>query len=307
MVKGEDSIRRKKNKAARKKLGRKESVSARVAAISATKSAASLANAAYPRACALASLLRDRYRSKKDTQFVDDDDALTCKSKSYAKKLAKGADNAKKDQRGQKRKSGVKVVKVDNNTDDEKAKPVKNGDLVNAHKGKDEITSTRPSKVVLLCLNTILNALQNDYVSDGEGDMPFFANSWGIDFLKYYASGNDMLLVGGSCPTAQQIAWIVSAAADSVQKMEIGGFSTPVPFLLYIVPSQVRAIEVRRSVCKPLKGVGLHTVSVHSGVGIEHQIHGLKTPERLLELVSLKAVSIYRVSLMVVDKLEPEN
>lgn len=30
-----------------------------------------------------------------------------------------------------------------------------------------------------------------------------------------------------------------------------------------------------RGVCKPLKAVGIHTVSLHSGASIDHQINGL--------------------------------
>ncbi|CAM8964779.1 unnamed protein product [Rhodiola kirilowii] len=326
MVKGEDSIRRKKNKATRKKLSRKESVSARVAAIIATKKRRKAGKRRISEGMCFGlptpdDPFRDRYRGKKDTDFVDDD-VLTARAKRHLKKILKdGDDDAEKNNHEHKKK----VVKADNHVDKKslgkkgKVKPVGNDELghANGQQKKTKISSIRPSKVLLLCLNTIQSALQNDCVSDGEGDkdMPFFASGWGIEFLKYYSSGNDVLLVGGSCPSANQIAWIVSAAADSIQNMESGGHSTPSPFLLYIVPSQNRACEVR-TVCKPLKGVGLHTVSVHPGVSVERQIHGLKscepefvvsTPERLLELVSLKAIDISTVSLMVVDKLDPES
>uniref|UniRef100_A0A0A9CLW2 Uncharacterized protein n=1 Tax=Arundo donax TaxID=35708 RepID=A0A0A9CLW2_ARUDO len=84
------------------------------------------------------------------------------------------------------------------------------------------------------------------------------------------------------------------------------------PFLLYLVPSQEKATQVR-SICKPLKPFGIHSVSLHPGASIEHQISGLKScepeflissPERLLELVSLKAIDISNVSTQVVDGLK---
>ncbi|KAL6124728.1 hypothetical protein ACLB2K_077239 [Fragaria x ananassa] len=90
------------------------------------------------------------------------------------------------------------------------------------------------------------------------------------------------------------------------------GPSATSPFLLFLVASQEKAAKIR-SVCKPLKVLGIHTVSIHPGASLDHQIQGLKssepefmisTPERLLELLSLKAIDLSGVSWLMVDGLE---
>lgn len=202
---------------------------------------------------------RDRYRGKNDSEF---DDAVTAKAKSRLKKILKEEDddndsgkmNLREQKKSKKRKSGEKSIGEADNSIDKKMlrgegrkKSGENVEMIKANghlQKKAKISSIRPSKVLLLCLNTIQNSLQNDYASDGEGDRPFFTSSWGMEFLKNYSSGNDMLVIGGSPPSLEQIAWIVSTAADTIQSMENEGLSTPAPFMLYIVPSQTRAIEV---------------------------------------------------------------
>ncbi|KAF5959342.1 hypothetical protein HYC85_000551 [Camellia sinensis] len=142
-----------------------------------------------------------------------------------------------------------------------------------------------PSKFLILCLNSIQTALEQDGFFNTEEDKPLFVDTWGIEFWKSYSVGKDILETSGACSTIEQIAWMASTAADTIV----------------------------RSACKPLKALGIHTVSLHPGASIDHQIHGLKscepeflvsTPERLLELLSLKAIDISGVSLLVVDGLE---
>jgi superfamily II DNA/RNA helicase len=109
-----------------------------------------------------------------------------------------------------------------------------------------------------------------------------------------------------------QTAWLVSTACDIIARKERHGMVVSCPFLLYLVSSQDKAAQVR-SICKPLKPLGIHSVSLHPGASIEHQISGLKTcepefliatPERLLNLVSLKAIDISGVSMLVIDGLK---
>ncbi|XP_019192260.1 PREDICTED: uncharacterized protein LOC109186640 [Ipomoea nil] len=166
-----------------------------------------------------------------------------------------------------------------------------------------------PSKFLLLCLNTIQNAMLHDGVSNDKGGKPFFAHSWGIEFWKRYSSGKDILDTRQAHSSIEQIAWIASAAADTIAKKEKEGLSLTNPFLLYLVPSQEKAAKVRQ-ICKPLKTLGIHTISLHPGASMDHQIQGLKscepefviaTPERLQELVSCNAINISGVSLLVVD------
>ncbi|XP_057789398.1 uncharacterized protein LOC131006241 [Salvia miltiorrhiza] len=169
-----------------------------------------------------------------------------------------------------------------------------------------------PSKFLIMCLNTIQSALHNGAALSGGKDKPLFASAWGLEFWNCYCAGIDVLEASGADSKREQISWIASTAADIISMKEKEGVSFTGPFLLYLVPSQEKASEVR-GVCKPLKGLGVHTVSLHSGASIDHQINGLNncepeflvsTPERLLEVLSLNAVDISGVSLLVVDGLE---
>ncbi|XP_011101646.2 ATP-dependent RNA helicase DBP3 [Sesamum indicum] len=169
-----------------------------------------------------------------------------------------------------------------------------------------------PSKFLIMCLNSIQKALENGGALSSEGEKPLFANAWGLEFWNCYCTGKDVLETTGAGATVEQIAWMASTAADTISMKEKEGLSLSGPFLLYLVPSQEKASKVRQ-VCKPLKALGILTVSLHSGASIDHQISGLKscepeflvsTPERLLELLSLKAVDISGVSLLVIDGLE---
>lgn len=169
-----------------------------------------------------------------------------------------------------------------------------------------------PSKFLLMCLNSIQDSLLGDGELSKEQGEPLFANSWGVKFWYSYSLGHDVLEKSGTSASVEQIAWMASSAADSISRMEKEGVSFRSPFLLFLVPSQEKAVKVR-SVCKPLKASGIHTVILHPGTSMKHQIDGLQkcepeflvaTPERLWELISLKAVDISAVSLLVVDAID---
>ncbi|CAI9780085.1 unnamed protein product [Fraxinus pennsylvanica] len=168
-----------------------------------------------------------------------------------------------------------------------------------------------PSKFLMMCLNTIQNSLENVGALKIE-DGPLFATEWGVEFWNCYSSRKDVLEMSGADSTREQIAWMASAAADTITRKENEGLSFNSPFHLFLVPSLDKAFEVRL-VWKPLEAVGIYTLSLHSGTSIEKQIHRLKscepeflvsTPERLLDLLSLKAVDISEVSFLVIDGLE---
>ncbi|GAB2286931.1 hypothetical protein Dimus_021319 [Dionaea muscipula] len=168
-----------------------------------------------------------------------------------------------------------------------------------------------PSKYFFLCLKSIRNSFLGDGELSTDQEKSIIYDEWGVQFWKCYSAGFDVMETSGTNPTVQQIAWIASAAADSIANKEKEGGSFSRPFLLYLVPSQKDAVKVR-SVCKPLKSLGVHTVCLHPGASVDHQIHGLKscepeflvaTPERLWELVSFKAIDISGVSLLVMDGL----
>ncbi|CAN4115046.1 unnamed protein product [Withania somnifera] len=167
-----------------------------------------------------------------------------------------------------------------------------------------------PSKFLILCLKNIQEGLQQDGAfNDGE-DKPLFVHKWGIEFWKYFTHGKDIIGTNQSHATTEQIAWVAAMAADAISRKEKDGLSIcNSPFLLFLVPSQEKAVKVRK-ICKPLKALGIHTVSLHPGASIDHQIQGLKncepeflisTPERLQEIFSCGAIEISDVSFLVID------
>lgn len=103
-----------------------------------------------------------------------------------------------------------------------------------------------PSKNLIMCLNTIQNALQQDEASPTVGDRPFFANEWGIEFWNSYTNGKDVFETNGDDSTIEKIAWMTSTAADIISMKEKEGLSFNGPFLLYLIPSQEKANKVCR-------------------------------------------------------------
>ncbi|XP_022744807.1 uncharacterized protein LOC111295543 [Durio zibethinus] len=163
------------------------------------------------------------------------------------------------------------------------------------------------SKYLILCLKAIKDALHHDGTYNSEEDKPLFVNTWGLEFWKCYSARKDILETSGSSSDVEQIAWIASTAADVISRREIEGILVAGPFLLFLVPSKEKALKVH-SLCKPLKGQGIYAVSLHPGASIDHQISGLQscepeflvsTPERLLQLVSLKAIDVSGVLMLV--------
>lgn len=165
-----------------------------------------------------------------------------------------------------------------------------------------------PSKFLITCLDEVQKSLKKD--GDLFREKPFFVHPWGIAFWNSYSHGKDVIETSCAEARVEQIAWVAATSTDAIARKEKEGQSFPGPFLIFIVPSQERASKVRQ-ICKSLKDCGIRTVSLHSGASIDHQIHGLEscepefvvsTPERLLELVSLKAIDITGVSMLVIEE-----
>lgn len=109
----------------------------------------------------------------------------------------------------------------------------------------DNEVSDFPSKFVFWCLSAIENALRHDDAyTDGEGNS-FFLNPWGLEFSKHFSTGKDLIDTSGTFATTEQIAWMVSAAADIFVRKEKQGLSLDTPFLLFLVPSEKKAGQVR--------------------------------------------------------------
>uniref|UniRef100_A0A0A9B2C3 DEAD/DEAH-box helicase domain-containing protein n=1 Tax=Arundo donax TaxID=35708 RepID=A0A0A9B2C3_ARUDO len=179
-----------------------------------------------------------------------------------------------------------------------------------AARDEGSVDYDRPSKFLVVCLNAIRDAVAPE---DGGGRI-HGAGDWGVELWRCCSAAApcDVVDTSGACATLEQTAWLVSTACDIVTRKERLGVFVPCPFLLYLVPSREKALQVR-SICKPLKPLGIHSVSLHPGASIEHQMSGLRscepeflisTPERLLELVSLKAIDVSNVSMLVVDGLK---
>ncbi|TVU26940.1 hypothetical protein EJB05_29516, partial [Eragrostis curvula] len=305
MAKGDDALARKRNKVRRKRMRNSENaVSERVAAIIASKRRR---KAGKRRGCEgmCFSLptpddpFNDRHGKKRkveepaDDDAPADDDGAAAEDDDIVPKKAKKDLNAKKKPPQPTAKAKPKALR-ERETETEEGR----------------VDYDRPSKFLVVCLNAI-----RDAVAPGDGGSGIHgAGDWGVELWRSCSSPApcDVLDTSGACASLEQTAWLVSTACDIVARKERLGMVVSCPFLLYLVPSQEKATQVR-TICKPLKPLGIHSVSLHPGASIERHISGLKscepefliaTPERLLELVSVKAIDISNVSMLVVDGLK---
>lgn len=318
MAKGDDAVAKKKNKERRKKMQKEgSSVSARVASIiAAKKRRLSGKRRMCQGMCFSLPTLDDPFNDrngklefqKKETKNKP---SARKNEKAFVKGKMKGIENDKAMSMG----SEIRKSLISNNNlgiDQEKAKVQMNGKAGRGRQRQARENMDCPSKFLMYSLNEIEKALRHEGTYNDDEDESLFVSPWGVEFLKCYSTGKDILETSGSSCTTEQIAWVVSMAADIIVRKEEEDLSVPSPSFLFLVPSQEEAVKVRM-VCKPLKALGIHTVSVHPGSSIDHQIHGLascepeflvSTPDRLLELVSLKAIDISGVSFLVVDGVE---
>ncbi|CAO2140858.1 unnamed protein product [Urochloa humidicola] len=300
MAKGDDALARKRNRVRRKRLRSSENaVSARVAAIIANKRRR---KSGKRRGCEgmCFSLptpddpFNERHGKKRKGEEEPNDDGT---EDADGAMLAKDDNPKKKDASTKKQppaKAGAKAIRKRATEAEE-----------------DRVDFGRPSKFLVVCLNAIRDAMAPE---DGGGGSIHGTGDWGVELWRSCSAPApcDVLDTSGASATMEQTAWLVSTACDIVARKERLGMVVSCPFLLYLVPSQEKATQVR-SICKPLKPLGIHSVSLHAGASVEHQISGLKTcepefliatPERLLELVSLKAIDVSNVSMLVIDGLK---
>ncbi|XP_066356470.1 ATP-dependent RNA helicase DBP3-like [Miscanthus floridulus] len=320
MAKGDDALARKRNRVRRKRLRSSENaVSARVAAIIASKRRR---KSGKRRGCEgmCFSLptsddpFNERHGKKRKVDNEPTEDTA-------AAAAAKDGDDPKKkveDTAAAAGKDGDNLKKKGANTKKQQQPVAKAGAGAKSKAVRERATGVeegrvdfdRPSKFLVVCLNAIRDAVAPE---DGGGSI-HGAGDWGVELWRCCSAQapSDVLDASGACATVDQTAWLVSTACDIVARKERLGMVVSCPFLLYLVPSQEKAAQVR-TICKPLKPLGIHSVSLHPGAFIEHQISGLKTcepefliatPERLLELVSLKAIDISSVSMLVIDGLK---
>ncbi|KAK2400472.1 pre-mRNA-processing ATP-dependent RNA helicase prp5 [Trifolium repens] len=306
MAKGDDSILKKRNKKIRKRLSGKTdktSVSAKIAAVIAAKKRRKAGKRRICEGmCFSLPTLEDPFNDRRGKPEFKKKEETEQKKPFQKEKTLPVKGKSAPSGKGAVRQSISHKLNQQTGNDDANNE---------SHSAKDNEISDFPSKFVFWCLSTIENALRHDDAyTDGEGNS-FFLNSWGLEFSKCFPTGKNLMDTGGTFATTEQIAWMVSAAADTFVRKEKQDISIDTPFLLFLVPSEKKAVQVR-TVCKPLKSIGIHTVSVHPGASLDHQIQGLKscepefliaTPERLLELVSMKAIDISGVSMLIIDGL----
>lgn len=307
MAKGDDALARKRNRVLRKRLRSSENaVSARVAAIIASKRRR---KSGRRRGCEgmCFSLptpddpFNERHGRKREAadEPRTDGTAVATKDGSSKKNGANGKNQRRPAEAGAKPKPKPKAVVGERAAETDEVR----------------VDFDRPSKFLVVCLNAIRDAAAHEDGGGGGGGVSIHgAGDWGVELWRCCSAGapSDVLDTSGAGATAEQVAWLVSTACDIVARKERLGMVVSCPFLVYLVPSQEKAAQVR-SMCKPLKPLGIHAVSLHPGASIEHQISGLKTcepefliatPERLVELVSLKAIDISSVSMLVIDGLK---
>ncbi|PRQ56294.1 putative RNA helicase [Rosa chinensis] len=333
MAKGDDAVRKKLNKANRKKLRKDDrsssSVTARVASIIAAKKRRQSGKRRKCQGmCFSLPTLEDPFNDRngrkdfeKETKKVmlphrDESEFLREKCKEIIRKNEKaknpGLKNMKVTSLKNEQKKSLPFTSIDSAVQRSRIDSVRTKTQLSGKQEEACENSDCPSKYLIRCLNEIENSLRCDGTYSNEEDKPLFVSTWGVEFWKCYSAGKDVLETSGTSSTIEQIAWIVSSAADSISRKDEEGPSAASPFLLFLVASQEKAAKVR-SVCKPLKVLGIHTVSIHPGASLDHQIQGLKssepefmisTPERLLELLSLKAIDLSGISWLIVDGLE---
>ncbi|XP_010557299.1 PREDICTED: probable ATP-dependent RNA helicase ddx5 [Tarenaya hassleriana] len=319
MAKGDDAVMRKKNRVMRKKLNSKNdssTVSARIASIIAAKKRRKSGKRRMCQGmCFSLPTAEDPFNDRHDK--VEIIKKKTKKVKSKKTLSEKGSFHKMGDDETLKEDKKTSAVLV--NSVGHKGGDKLGGEDIQISKKQGKLGGQMlisenmdgPAKFLILCLNEIESSFRIDGTYSEQNEKPLFVNPWGIEFWRCFSDGKDILETSGSSSTIEQIAWIVSTAADAMARREKQGLAVSIPFLLFLVPSHSKASKVR-SVCKPLKDLGIHTVCLHPGASLDHQISGLKscepeflvsTPERLLELVSLKGIDISGVSLLVIDEL----
>ncbi|KAI3960799.1 hypothetical protein MKW98_026191 [Papaver atlanticum] len=159
---------------------------------------------------------------------------------------------------------------------------------------KYHLKMDRPSKFMIMCLTRIEDALLRNGTLKKKKHKSFLVSDWGIEFWQGFMSRSNILDTSGD-------------SADVISENEKEGIDIDGLSFLYLVTSQEITAQVR-SVCKPLHELGIQTVCLHTAAPQDHQIRSLKasepeffisTPQIFLELVSLEAIDMSRLSLLI--------
>ncbi|KAL1209933.1 hypothetical protein V5N11_020499 [Cardamine amara subsp. amara] len=97
---------------------------------------------------------------------------------------------------------------------------------------------------LMVFLEPIEKMFQKDCRFSDQHDKSLSNSTWGMEFLKCLLSEKDLLETSGTSSTTEQIAWIVSTAAETHARWKNDGSfrqDKQFPFLLYhISPKQPR-------------------------------------------------------------------
>lgn len=164
----------------------------------------------------------------------------------------------------------------------------------------------------LLNAGIITDDYQHEKSSVGElirkSEKVHMGSKWDWLFWEACGTGLDVLATGRGALANGALVAVAHIMARKDHQILCSS-----PAVLFIVQSKEQTLQVRSifKVLKPL--LGLHSVSLHTGVSLQHQIEGLSstpakiliaTPDRLCNLLSVNAISLSNVSFMVIDGLE---
>lgn len=162
--------------------------------------------------------------------------------KAFVKGKMKGTENEKAMSVGSENKKSL-ISNNNSGTGQEKAEVQMSGKVGRGRQRQARENVDCPSKFLMYSLNEIEKALRHEG-NDEEEDESLFVSPWGVEFLKCYSTGKDILESSGTSCTTEQIAWIVSMAADIIVRREEEDLSVPTPSFLFLVPSQEEAAKV---------------------------------------------------------------
>jgi len=245
MAKGDDALARKRNRVRRKRLrGSENAVSARVAAIIASKRRRkSGKRRGCEGMCFSLPTPEDPFNERHGKKSKVDEPADGAEDSAA---VVKDGNPRKKDANTKKQppaKAKSKAMR-------ERATEPEEG----------RVDFDRPSKFLVVCLNAIRDAVAPE---DGGGSI-HGAGDWGVELWRCCSAPapSDVLDTSGSCATVEQTAWLVSTACDIVVRKERLGMVVSCPFLLYLVPSQEKAAQVSVSILLFLLSCMLFVLSV---------------------------------------------
>ncbi|KAI3989824.1 hypothetical protein MKX01_040794 [Papaver californicum] len=165
-------------------------------------------------------------------------------------------------------------------------KDKENAQPFNSQAMKYHLKMDRPSKFMIMCLTRIEDALLHNGTLEKKKHKSFLVSDWGIEFWQAFVSGSDILDTSGDCSSIEQIAWLVSTAADS-RSGTVSMQTTP----------GARNTDGELTRCCSI-------ASPDTSLKASEPEFVISTPERFLELVSLEAVDMSGLSLLVIDGLE---